>query len=446
MVHVNDPTAQLCEWACSTSLEDIPADVRKETVTLIYDAVGGMLASSRLPTCTPVVDMVKAMGGNRDCTIVGHPVKTSVTYAALANGTIGQGDEVDATGQHGSGHFAAVTVSVAMSVGQYIKASGKEVVRALAIGSEAAARVNSALAEAFGYRYSHFQSSVIGSPLGAALVAGVLLKLNKEQMEHALALTAYQIGGLNCFFQDPTHQSKSLQYGIAAQGAVAAGLLAQRGFHGPPSVLTSEHGFFDAFTDYAGMGNHVVKDLGQNYFLRQTAFKRYPVGGPDQAPLHAFLSILRQSKVNADDIDQVEVTMSRNSFITLATLKHPSVYLPTILSLAAIFGEVTFRHIHEATYFQDKRVEAFKERIKLLPQPETGSRLETTVRVRTKDGKLLSERLRYPLMDEKELQAKFRYLAGLRVDEGKVLDLEKKFKGIEVVANVSPLIEELGIA
>src|ERR1041384_8146712 len=98
------PTSKLCRWVCSTRYQDLPAEVRKETLTLLYDQVGGMLASATLPSCQPLVDLVRKLGPPGECSIVGHPVRTSVTNAALVNGTIGHGAEVDSTGQHGTGH------------------------------------------------------------------------------------------------------------------------------------------------------------------------------------------------------------------------------------------------------------------------------------------------------------------------------------------------------
>ncbi|MGZ9005969.1 MAG: hypothetical protein ACXW20_19530, partial [Burkholderiales bacterium] len=58
----SNPTAQVCEWACSTQYEGIPAEIRKEVVTLLYDQVGGMIPSSLLPSCKPVVDLVRKLG------------------------------------------------------------------------------------------------------------------------------------------------------------------------------------------------------------------------------------------------------------------------------------------------------------------------------------------------------------------------------------------------
>ena len=113
MASTTNPTATLCHWVCSTYYGDLPAEVRKETVTLLYDQVGCMLASATLPSCQPVVALVRRLSPPGACSIVGHPVRTSVTHAALANGTIGHGDEVDSTGQQGTGHYAATTVPTA---------------------------------------------------------------------------------------------------------------------------------------------------------------------------------------------------------------------------------------------------------------------------------------------------------------------------------------------
>jgi len=51
MASTTSPTATLCHWVCSTPYGDLPAEVRQETVTLLYDQVGCMLASATLPSC-----------------------------------------------------------------------------------------------------------------------------------------------------------------------------------------------------------------------------------------------------------------------------------------------------------------------------------------------------------------------------------------------------------
>jgi 2-methylcitrate dehydratase PrpD len=94
---------------------------------------------------------------------------------------------VDSTGQQGTGHYAATTVATALSVGQSVDASGQAFIRALALGSEVVARLQSLLGH-YGTR-SQFTASV-GGALGAVVVAGLLLGRDEGQQEHALGLAA----------------------------------------------------------------------------------------------------------------------------------------------------------------------------------------------------------------------------------------------------------------
>jgi 2-methylcitrate dehydratase PrpD len=130
------------------------------------------------------------------------------------------------------------------------------------------------------------------------------------------------------------------------------------------------------------------------------------------------------------------------------TNHHPSVHMQTILALAAVYGDITFQHIHDPSFQEDPRVQAFKERARIfiVPRPEPasmGQRLDMGLTVRTRSGQELRQELRYPLMTAAEIEQKFRTLVGLRLESRKVADLERQLKAIESVENVAPLICEL---
>ena len=445
MAYEGRPTAQLCDWVCSTTFEDLPAEVQKETATLIYDQVGCMIASALLPTCQPVVKMVQALGGPAECTIVGHPLRAPITSAALANGTIGHGAETDSTGQQGTGHYAASAVPTAMTVGQYTNATGQELVRALALGAEVAARLQSVMFQ-FGTRDLFYASN--SGALGAAVNAGVLLALGPKQMEHALGLAASGACGLTSHHLEDQHQTKSLDRGRASAAGVLSALLASQGFQGPPEVLTTENGFFDAFLGVPQAGHYVVNDLGKTYLMRQVAYKRYPVGAPNQTPLYALLKMIQENHLAAEDIQQIEVSLSRGAFHVVTTNQHPSVHMETILSLAAVYGELTFDHIYDDSYRVDSRYQAFRQRASIIIVPREGAetrgqRLNSGIAIRTTRGEVFRQDLRYPPMNEEELRQKFRTLAGRRLDESRVLDLERQLLSIHTVSNVAPLVRKL---
>ena len=211
-----------------------------------------------------------------------------------------------------------------------------------------------------------------------------------------------------------------------------------------------ENGYFDAFLGLPSAGHDILKGLGEEYTMRQIAYKRYPVGGPAQTPLYALLQLIKTHGLAADDIEQIEVTLARNAYHTVMTNKNPSIYMPTVLSLAAVYGEITFAHINDPRYRADPRVKAFQERVRIFIVPRSGpatraQRMETALTVRTRDGKALRQELRYPVLTEDEIQQKFHTLAGLRLDRQRASELERKLKAIETEQNVRSLIRELEI-
>ena len=441
------PTGELCRWIASTGYEDLPEEVRREAVTLIYDQVGCMIASATLPACQPVVDLVKQVGGAGDCSIIGHPLRTSLLYAALANGTIGHGDEVDSTGQQGTGHYAASAVPTVLSVGQSLGASGREVVRGLVLGAEVAARLQSII-----FKYAArdiFYASITGA-LGCAVNAGTLLGLNAEQLENALGLAASGASGLTSHHLEENHQTKSLQRGRAAEVGVMSALLASQGVLGPKEILTVESGFFDAFLGVKEVGAEVIDGLGEEFLMRELAYKRYAVGAPNQTPVYALLEAMRQNELTAEEISEIEVSVSRGAFETVTTNRHPSVDMESILAVAAVYGELTFIHIHRPEFREDPRVAAFRDRARILiiPRPghaTRGNRLDIGLTLRTVGGQEIRQDLRYPPMDFGEIQQKFRDLAGLRLEEPEVLSLERELLEVEAADDVAPLVSRLEI-
>jgi 2-methylcitrate dehydratase PrpD len=406
-----------------------------------------MIAVSTLPTCQPVVNLVRKMNATGECSIVGHPLRTSLLSAALANGTIGHGAEVDSTGQLGTGHFASVVVPTVLSVGQYVRATGKQFIRALAVGAEVTGRFVSVLGH---YDLRGQFASTVAHPMGIVVSAGLLLGLNEEQMEDAMGLAASGACGLNSHHEEEFHQTKSLDKGRAVEAGVLSALLVLEGYHGPHEVLTMANGYFDAFLGLPSAGHDIVKGLGEEYTMRQIAYKRYPVGGPAQTPLYALLQLIKTHGLVADDIEQIEVTLASNAYHTVMTNKNPSIYMPTVLSLAAVYGEITFAHINDPRYRADPRVKAFQERTRIFIIPRSGpatraQRMETALTVRTRDGKVLRQELRYPVLTEDEIQQKFRTLAGLRLDSKRVTELERKLKAIETEQNVTSVIRALEI-
>ena len=443
------PTARICDWACATRYEDIPEETRAEALKVIYDEVGAMIAGSTLESCKPIVDMVRKLGGTGDCTVVGHSFRAPLLNAVLANGSIGHADEVDPTSVHGAGHFAATMVPTALTMGQYVGATGPVFMRAFVLGAEIAARMQSTVNAHDEARPEFYYSA--GAALGAAITAGLLLDLDADRMEHALGTAAMGCMPLMSLHDEELHQTKALAYsGRTARAGVESALLAQHDFHAPREILTTENGFFHAFVGNREAGHEVAADLGKKYLMKDLLFKRYSVGGPNLAPLYAYLQLLERHRFASDDIVEIEVTSAGGKSVGL-TDHHPSIHTETVLSLAACYGEFTFQHAHDLAYCKDQRYLDFRKRTRVKIVPRTGPslrahRLQADMTVRTRGGGVFQLAVDYPLMTQADLERKFFELAGMRMDKARIMDLDRKLKGVEQMDNVAKLVEALEIA
>jgi 2-methylcitrate dehydratase PrpD len=439
------PTAAVCDWVCSTRYEDIPEDVRSEALKILYDEVGAMIAGSTLDSCKPIVDMVKKLGGTAECTIVGHPLRAPLLNAVLANGAIGHADEVDPTSVHGAGHFAATMVPTALTVGQYVKAPGQTFIRAFILGAEIAARMQSAL-NSHEMRAGFYYSA--GAALGAAATAGLLLGLDADRMEHALGAAAMGCAPLMSLHHEDLHQTKALAYsGRTARAGVESALLAQNDFHSPREILTTDSGFFDAFTGNREIGHEVAADLGRKYLMKDLLYKRYSVGGPNLAPLHALLELMKGHKLTGEHIEQIEVTGAGGRQVGLND-RHPSIHTETVLGLAACYGEYTFQHAHDLSYCNSPRYLDFMKKTKVIIVPRKGPsvrahRLEAKMTVHARDGRVIEQAVNYPLMTQAELEHKFHALVSARLGAARTHELDRKLKGIADAADVASLVDGL---
>ena len=463
-------TKAILNWMCATRFEDIHPDVRQLAVFALYDGIGGILACSMLPVAHRMVDFVNLVGGPPDCTMIGFPARTSVLNAALLNGTLGYGDEMDAHDGDGRGnHILAANMGAALTMGQLVGAPGQEVLRGVVLGYELSKRIVRVAAQVD--RETGIASGPVdaGSSIGATAAAGIVLGLPPDRLEVALGLAAH----MSCsFFVDPSdadHMAASYSRGGGgARNGVTAALMAKAGYNAPLDILDGPRGFFHSRLGREDPGPEFLRGLGEEYGITGLIFKRHNAGGTTHVARLVLLEIMSENNLSAGDIaeiraeirsgrsparhakiaeTQAEVAPKRNNGTTIRELRDDrSYYRRNMLALAAVYRAVGFREAYDEQYYKSPEVSAMRERVKFFTRDDWAGnedRFYAGVTVITQDGRNLRKESADRQMTEEELDAKFSHLVGLRAGDAKAKELAQVLKRLDTVSNVAEVMEQL---
>ena len=444
-------TKTFVDWIHSTAFEDIPPDVRRTTIMALYDDTGANLACSLLPLAHIAVRYASLVGGRPDCTIVGFPERTSVLNAAMVNGTIGHGNEVDCTDDTGQPRTLPALIAAALAAGQTAGAPGKEVVRAVALGHEMSHRIHRVQDKFELETGNHSDLLDVGHSMGSAVAASICLGLDQDRIEAALSLAATMVADITPpIDREYEHMVKSfMRGGVGSRNGVAAAFMAQAGFDAPPDIFDGPRGFFNARLGIGEPGPEFADNLGQEYSIARTRFKRASAGGPNQGARLALVELMAEHNLTHEDIAEIQVVIGPGGLTTITSVPHPTVYYGYVLANAAVYGGIGFLAAHDEALYNSPEVSSLRERIHIRADatwPTRGDeRYRGSVTIITRDGSQVSRESLWRRMSEEEVDAKFIHLAGLRVGEEKAKELGSVLQQLDSVDNISDVLTQLEI-
>jgi 2-methylcitrate dehydratase PrpD len=439
-------TEGLAQWICSESHDRLPAAVREKTVDVIYDSVGAMAACSTLPEVRAIVELIELQGGRPECTVIGHRTTSSVINAVMANGGMAHGDEVDPVHSTSvGGHVAAGPVPTALTVGEWLNASGQEVVRAVALGYEVGGRLMTIFYRERDYTSRRFYHTAVAANVGSAVSAGVLLGLNRQALQVAMCLAAYQAAGPDNMTHDPVHMGKTFQVAAANRNGVTAALLARQGCVAPLDILDGTHGLFDAYLNLPDASAELLHDLGRYYAITDVMHKRYSAGTPNQTYLQALFRLLQVNHIVPDQIAQIEVHMPMR-VTRVPTTRHASIAAVKVCAIAATTGTLDFYQLHGPADAVDAVIASMQPRITFVGREDwTGMEQgrHAIVIIRTREGRTFEDEVWHQPMTRAELEHKFRVLVGPTFGAARTATLHRFLSDVETAASIRPLVQAL---
>lgn len=317
-------TQHVVQFVENTTTEQIPGDVAHLAKRHILDAVAVTLGGVSNHATQIAQKVLSLQGGAPEASAIGFNWRGPVTAVALVNGIAGHVLDYDDTqlATHKEAVYGLLThpgIPVMASVLPLAEArglSGKDVIRAFAVGNEVECRLADA---SFPRHYQHgFHASGTFGHFGAATGCASLIGLKGERLAMAIGLAGAQAAGLRENFGT---MGKSFHVGKAASNGVLAILFAEQGYTAAPNILEATRGFYNASSGgfYA---DKVIGQLGNPWFCQEpgVSIKPHPSGSLTHPGMTLMLRLIHEHDIKPEQVGRVNV--GTNKYMPNA-LKHP---------------------------------------------------------------------------------------------------------------------------
>lgn len=291
----------LARFVHETRYEDLPAEVAtgvKRQAVAIYAAT---IAGNRAAGIETLAGFAGEFGGKEEASILIHGGKVPAHTAAFVNSAMARAWDICDHIAPGP-HIGAACVPASLAAAELIGGcSGKDLVTAIAVGTETALRLN--LEE---HEYDGFDPTGVVAAFGAVAAASWLLKLDEGQILNAMALAFNRCGGS---FQ--SHADGALAVRVVEGWCAEAGLecarFAQRGITGPDNWLDGVYGYFYLFGRGKADTEKTVEGLRRDWHVTDLNFKKYPSCGVTQGSTQLALDMMAEHGFTGEDVEKAEI-------------------------------------------------------------------------------------------------------------------------------------------
>lgn len=376
---------QLESWIRDFRAKKLPEGIIGQAKLLLLDALGCALAALSEETVKQTLKVVAEVGGADQSRIVGTGMRTSAPNAVFANGVLIRALDLNDYfgGNRVTGH-PSDNIAVALSIGDWQRSTGRDVLTAIVMGYELYGRLQDRID--LKSPWDHTTATGIVAPA----MAGFLMNLDGERLSHALALCTVYCPTLGTLRRGHLSAAKGMANATVAQGAVFQTMLAANAITGPLGALEGADGLNAAVLSINGISEAFF--TGEDHYrIMGTKIKPYPCVGTSQSLVAASLDVRPRLAGRLDEIERIEVTMADLPMVIMqvedAARRHPTsretadhsfYFLPAV---ALIDGELTTVQFEDQRW-EDSRVNALMDRITIHTDKDLNQRAPNSLPVR----------------------------------------------------------------
>ncbi|MBL4721459.1 MAG: MmgE/PrpD family protein [Alphaproteobacteria bacterium] len=443
-------TRDLAAFLTNAETSDLSDQSLDHGAMLIASTIASAAAGTDIRSAVIIRDLARERGGRADATVwFDAGPKLPVVSAARANALMSDAAASDDSDLRNITHMGTPLTAASLATAELTGANGAEVLTAIVLGYGAAGRIGASITPEFRKRGFH---ACVVAIFSSAVATGRLLKLDANQMTHAIALSATSIGGL--IAAADTSISREYHAGLATMLGIEAAQAAQRGYTGEPEILEMPTGFCAIYGGTSGAD--IIENMGQDWdIVTDLAIKLAPGGHFYHAMAEAAGNAARIGDIAPDNI--ASITLSRPNTTELSGVLHPETLIDMAHSAAyfiaagAVDRDFSWAHATPEK-IADPVIHRVIDKIRVGAPPTeniSAYRQGATVTIETIDGRSVTETVLAPNgagyrgIDWVDINAKYHALAptamtGERVESS--LSVIRNFKNL---SNVSELTRTL---
>src|SRR3954453_9048629 len=433
-----ETTAALAQFASALKYEDIPQRTREYCKNILLDTLACAVAGHQGEETHQLAALAAGLAQSDESSGIGGD-RLSLAGATLLNGYLITAVTMCDVHRSTMTHVTPEVVPPALAIAERDGLSGRDLLVAIAAGSEITTRIGIGL-DYPAFRARGFHGPGVLGPFGAAAAVGRLRGFDAETMARAFGLAGSQAAGTFAAWGTPTvkfHQCRG-----ALSGLMAA-LLAEQKFLATREFLTAKAGgLFNVYSN-GGRPEAVTADLGGRWELEQIALRLWPSASLTQGMNTALFDLIEPRAIDPSEVRTVRVMLSKTAFDMHGKLPRYNGKFEALISghyaaAVSLFDRALTLAQFEPARYDDPALRRFAEqRVDIRHDPAlTGA--QAVVAIEMADGTTFEARCEHPRgsfenpLSRAQIEGKFRTYAGSRIPPA---------RGEEVIAAVNQLDE-----
>ena len=293
---------EICRFICTTRFEDLPPNVVERCKRLIADCFAIITAGNQSAELRALAASYLKDARPGKSWVIGTAHCAAPRDAAFLNGIASTWHDFDEGSTIAYSHPGSQTIPAAVAIAQELGVSGRDLLLAVVLGYEVAARVGMASKMRVSV-HPHGTCGVIGSAVAAARMKG----LDEAGMRHVINVAATMAMATNRQAMLDEATVRNAYSGHSALAGLNAVQLVEAGFTGQRDGIGFTYGtvIADGFDS-----RRMIAGLGADWLIMQGYFKLHPSGRYSHAAidaLQAALATLPGGRLDVADIARIEV-------------------------------------------------------------------------------------------------------------------------------------------